>query len=109
MKCFKLSLFVLLVCILFASLCFSETEPESFKLVDEDFSKAVLPLSFVKGLPTVEVKIQAKSYRLILDTGYDRATIRLRPHVLEKTLSTTWIAAITPWISMEEHIATGIL
>lgn len=84
MKCFKLSLFVFLVCILFASLCFSETEPKSFKLVDEDFSKAVLPLSFVKGLPTVEVKIQAKPFRLILDTGADFATICLRPHVLEK-------------------------
>lgn len=84
MKHPKLYLFLLILCILFTPLCFSETETEYFRLVNEDFSKAVLPLSFVKGLPIVEVKIQSKVFRLILDTGADHVTIQLRPHVLEK-------------------------
>lgn len=81
MKHIKLYLIILMFSILFTTICFSATEPEYFTLVNKDFQKAVLPLSFVKGLPVVEVKIQSKTFRLILDTGADHVTICLKPHV----------------------------
>jgi hypothetical protein len=84
MKYIKLYLFILLFSILFTPLSFSATEPEYFTIVNKYFSKAVLPLSFVKGLPVVMVTIEDQLFHLILDTGADRATIDLKPDALNK-------------------------
>lgn len=84
MKHPKLYLLILMFCILFTPLCFSETETEYFKLVDKDFSKAVLPLSFVNGLPIVELTIEEQLFHLILDTGADHVSIDLKPDALNK-------------------------
>lgn len=84
MKYIKLYLIILMFCILFTTICFSATEPEYFTLVDKDFSKAVLPLSFVNGLPVVAVTIEGQLFRLILDTGADKTTIDLKPDAINK-------------------------
>lgn len=55
------------------------SETEFFKLEDEEFSQAVIPLSFIEGMPIVEVKVQGKTLKIFMDTGADRATIKIRP------------------------------
>lgn len=72
---------VLLFLVIFNSICFSETE--FFKIDEKNFSQVVLPLTFINGLPIVEVKIQEKNLKLILDTGADRATFKIIPKSLK--------------------------
>lgn len=72
---------VILILIFFSSICLSEKE--YFEFDDKIFSQVVLPLSFINGLPVVEVKIQEKTLKLILDTGADHATFEIMPKSLK--------------------------
>jgi hypothetical protein len=79
MKHFKYQI-LFLCCLLVNSICFATSG--YFQYDQKAFNKEVLPFTFSKKLPVVEVKIQGKNFHLIVDTGAPNATIALKPSAL---------------------------
>jgi len=53
------------------------------------FSQEIIPLSFVDGCPVIEIKIDGRSFHLLIDTGAEDAIVKLTPVTLKKILVTT--------------------
>lgn len=86
MESMKLKLFrYFFVFTLFLFSCLRVVSMEDFSIINENFNKVEIPISFVsKGLPTVEVKINNQTYHLILDTGADSVAMAFVPSALER-------------------------
>lgn len=70
---------------LFLFSCLRVVSMEDFSIINENFNKVEIPISFVsKGFPTVEVKINNQTYHLILDTGADSVAMAFVPSALER-------------------------
>ena len=65
--------------------CINAYSMEDFSIINENFTKEELPLSFVsKGLPIVEIKIEDQIYNLILDTGADSVAMAFVPSAINR-------------------------